>query len=227
MKEPRLAAVHVAVDDVEVAAAFLATVCGSSAQMVDGRQRVGLGDAAIVVAPIGSDGRKGIVGVEVDSVDSSVATGRAQINSLDVQSSSDQPDGQRHEADLFLDHVAVVVEDLEASAQEWENATGVVAEMIGVHPVSNGTLHAARLSVGDRMLELLSPVPGTESAMGARLAKWGEGPMALAMPALDIDSKRAALEAAEVRLLWQDPHWLVHPSNPAGVLIQLTPRVRH
>lgn len=227
MKDVRLAAVHVAVEDVEAAAAFLATVCGSSTDLVDGQRWVGLGDACIIVESVGSDGRKGIVGVSIDGVGSVSGSGTAVINNLQVRTSAESASPQIWEADLFLDHVAIVVDDLDASAQQWETATGVAPEMIGIHPVSNGTLKAARLAVGDRMIELLSPVPGTESAMGARLEKLGEGPMALAMPAVDIDAKRGVLEAEGVRLLWQDPHWLVHPANPAGVLVQLTPRVRH
>lgn len=45
---------------------------------------------------------------------------------------------------------------------------------MAVHPVSKGTLSAARFAVGPRMIELLFPIVGTESALRDRLQKVGE-----------------------------------------------------
>ncbi len=226
MSKHQLTAVRVGVHDVEQAANFLAAVSGGLAES-DGRQsRVQLGGASIVVGPSVDDRACGITAIEISgAVDVPL---RSKLNNVDIVVNAadlvqlvDAPTG----VDVVLDHVAILVKDLDVSAAAWERATGCPAELIGLHPVSNGTLRAARLPVGDRMIELISPVAGTTSAAGIRLARAGEGPMALALPATDLAAKRAELQKQGIRLLWQEPHWLVHPANPACVLIQLTPRV--
>ena len=50
----------------------------------------------------------------------------------------------------------------------------------------------------------------------------------MAIPASDIEVALSRLRATAARVLHQEPHWLVHPKDASGVLIQLTPRVlRH
>ncbi len=129
--------------------------------------------------------------------------------------------------DACLDHVAIRVVDLDAATRRWEMITGVAAHVMGIHPISHGTFTAARIVLGERMIELISPVPGTASPLAERLASHGEGVAVVALPARDIDVTLARLRACGARVLRQEPHWMVHPKDAAGVLIQLTPRVRH
>jgi catechol 2,3-dioxygenase-like lactoylglutathione lyase family enzyme len=129
--------------------------------------------------------------------------------------------------DACLDHVAIRVRDLAAATQRWEAITGVRAHIMGIHPISGGTFTAARIELGERMIELISPVPGQSSPLAERLASHGEGVAAVALPARDIEATLARLRAAGARVLRQEPHWMVHPKDAAGVLVQLTPRVRH
>ncbi len=224
---PQLAAVHIATPHVDDAATFMAVVCGSSVEEANGRPAIPIGDAAIIVDHAADGERTGITAVEVDGVPGDPS--RSLLNNVEVLTNpvpaAATPAGDH--ADVILDHVAIMVEDLESAATAWQAATGMPAELIGLHPISNGTLQAARLTDGGRMLELLSPVPGTTSAIASRMETVGEGAMALALPAVDIDTKLQDLEARDIRLIRQPPHWLVHPANPAGVLIQLTPRVKH
>lgn len=210
---------------------MLAAVCGTT-PVADGEQvRIPIGDATIIVGPLGGVDRPRVVGIEIEGV--GIEPASLRLNGIDVTTRTVGPideaalPDETDRADAYLDHVALVVADLEDTANRWEAAIGVTPELIGLHPVSNGTLEAGRLAVGDRMVELLSPVPGTTSGAAARLERVGEGPMALALPAVDLDAKRRRLEQLGVKLLWQDPHWMVHPANPAGTLIQLTPRVKH
>lgn len=129
--------------------------------------------------------------------------------------------------DARFDHVAIAVNDLRTSSARWALITGTDVEQIGVHPVSNGTFKAARAMLGAQMVELVSPVAGQSSPLATRLTNRGEGMVTLALPAEDLDKTRARLSAAGVRVLAQPPHWLVHPKDASGVLVQVTPRVAH
>lgn len=129
--------------------------------------------------------------------------------------------------DAVLDHVAIRVADLASAGRRWQLITGVAAHHMGVHPISHGAFEATRFALGERMIELISPVPGKPSALAERLASHGEGTAALAIPADDIERTLARVRAAGGRVLRQAPHWMVHPKDAAGVLVQLTPRVRH
>ena len=224
MTGPQLRTVTIAAADVASAAACIATVCGSPVVQRDDQTVVLVDDVAIVIEQVNETARPGIAGIEIDGdVDQRRSV---RLNGIDVIVSP-TPAPPSVPADVVVDHVAIVVADLHESARHWAATIGAPAEMIGIHPVSAGTLVAARFAVGDRMVELVSPVPKADSAIASRLARVGEGPLALALPARDLDAKRRQLTEADVKLSWQEPHWLVHPANPAGVIIQLTPRVRH
>ena len=129
--------------------------------------------------------------------------------------------------DAHLDHVAIRVGNLGTAGRRWETITGMPAHHMGVHPISHGTFEATRLEMGERMIELVSPVPGQPSPLAERLASHGEGVVTVAIPASDIDVALGRLRAIGARVLHQEPHWLVHPKDASGVLIQLTPRVLH
>jgi catechol 2,3-dioxygenase-like lactoylglutathione lyase family enzyme len=129
--------------------------------------------------------------------------------------------------DARLDHVAIAVKNLAQAETVWSRITGVKGELMGVHPASNGSFTASRFVMGEQMIELVSPVEGIESPMARRLAQRGEGIMAIALPADDLDLTLERVRSTGSRVLWQDPHWMVHPKDTAGVLIQLTPRIEH
>lgn len=129
--------------------------------------------------------------------------------------------------DACLDHVAIRVRDLAGAARRWETMTGVRAQAMGVHPISRGAFEATRFEMGARMIELVSPVPGQASLLAQRLESHGEGVVAVAIPADDIEVTLARLRALGARVLRQEPHWMVHPKDASGVLIQLTARIRH
>ena len=127
--------------------------------------------------------------------------------------------------DAFFDHIAIAVADLDAACGRWETILGAPPGSKGLHPL--GTFDAARFFLGDRMIELVSPRPGVESAIAKRLASAGEGVAVLALVARDIDVTLERVKAAGGRVVWSDPHWFVHPKDASGVLVQLTPRLKH
>ena len=234
--------VRIATDDIERAAEVYSAIVGAEAVAGDTAVVVPVGSAEIVITGPKDGRRRGIIGVDVtvDSVADRVdAIGAAGIESTDFGdhshfdlsgldvSISEEATAEPVAGTAHLDHVAVVTADLIAASALWEAATGISAHQMGLHPISGGAFSASRIELGTRMIELISPTPGIESAIAGRLATNGEGPTAVAIPVDDVESCRDSLEALGARVLWADPHWMVHPKDAAGVLVQLTPRVRH
>ena len=131
------------------------------------------------------------------------------------------------DGEVSLDHLAAIVPELEAPTRLLELLTGLHAQRMGHHPISEGTFSANRLMMADQMLELVAPEPGRPSAVASRLALVGEGPSGLALPARQLETKLAQLKAAGIEPLYRAPHWLIRPSQAHGVAVQLTPRVNH
>jgi len=127
--------------------------------------------------------------------------------------------------DTHFDHVAIAVTDLEQACESWSLILGSKPDMKGRHPL--GTFDAVRFLLGDRMIELVSPRPGMDSAVSQRIGSKGEGVITLALVAPDLDRTLERVKTAGARVIWREPHWFVHPKDAAGVLIQLTPRVEH
>lgn len=127
--------------------------------------------------------------------------------------------------DAHFDHVAIAVKDIDQACENWTIILGSPPDMKGPHPL--GTFDAARFLLGNRMIELVSPRPGTDSAVSQRIDSQGEGVIVLALVAPDLDRTLERIKTAGARVVWREPHWFVHPKDAAGVLIQLTPRVGH
>ncbi|RPI46890.1 MAG: hypothetical protein EHM59_06155 [Betaproteobacteria bacterium] len=167
-------------------------------------------------------------GVQLVRQDGHVYVHPRSANGVLVQLTPRRELGPRPKSgDARLDHVAIRVRDLDAASGRWERITGVAAHRMGVHPISGGAFAATRFEMGSRMIELVSPVPGRPSPLADRLASHGEGVVAVALPANDIEVTLERVRAAGARVLRLEPHWMVHPKDASGVLIQLTPRVRH
>lgn len=135
----------------------------------------------------------------------------------------DDPD----DAAIRLDHLAIGVADLAAAGQDWASITGAPPEPMDVHPASDGSFSATRFVLGRQMIELVSPVPGVDSPMARRIARHGDGPVAVALPARDLHGAIDRLAAIGVDVLHTDQHVMLHPCDTGGVLVQLTPRLAH
>jgi methylmalonyl-CoA/ethylmalonyl-CoA epimerase len=168
------------------------------------------------------------IGANVDGPDE-IRIGAEHANGVGVvvRQASNISDDVGAGTPIRLDHVALAVRDLDAAARVWAALTGVRPHMMGVHPVSNGAFTAARLSLGEQMIELVSPVEGHDSPFARRLHSKGEGPGAMALPVDDLDATIGRLAAIGVDVLRPAPHVMLHPRDTGGVLVQLTPRVQH
>jgi len=167
------------------------------------------------------------MGVDVVSESGGIRIEAARANGIGVSLLNAESGGLPGKTSARLDHVALRVRDLETASTVWSAITGIPGQQMGVHPISGGAFVAARFLMGERMIELIAPVAGVESRIAARLASHGEGVAALALPVDDVAAARVRLERIGVRVVRQEPHWMIHPKDAAGVLVQLTPRVAH
>lgn len=201
----------------------------TTTELEDGRLLVGVGGSTIEYVPDAS-ARSGISGIEI-SVDQPADFAQTRLSGIDVTLTGPADAGDTRgidgAPDPRLDHVAIVVNDLAAAARQWSALVGVRAEVMTIHPISDGAFGAARITLGEQMIELLSPIGKHKSSVAARLATQGEGPIAMAVPVADLAKVITRLEATQARVLRQSPHVLVHPRDAGGVLVQLTPRVKH
>ncbi len=125
-----------------------------------------------------------------------------------------------------IDHVAIVVDDIEAALSFWRDALGL--QLTHVEDVPSQESVVAFLPTGEAEIELVKP--STETSGVARyLDKRGPGIHHLCLEVDDIERCLARLQANGVRLI--NPHPVIgtggkriafiHPESTHGVLIEL------
>jgi methylmalonyl-CoA/ethylmalonyl-CoA epimerase len=127
-----------------------------------------------------------------------------------------------------VDHIAIVVEDLDAALATYRDALGIALDHVAEMPDQG--VKAAFLPVGDGEIELLEPL-SPDSGIGKYLAKRGEGLHHICLEVDDIDAALAELKDRGAALIDETPkrgaHGLVafiHPKGAHGVLIELVQR---
>lgn len=124
-----------------------------------------------------------------------------------------------------VNHVAIVVRNIEESLKFWEESLGLKLDHIEVVPSQHSRV--AFIPVGDSEVELVQPTD-SESGLAAYLEKKGEGMHHLCMEVDDIDAKLEELKEKGVRLINEKAEVLpgrkmafIHPKAGNGVLIEL------
>lgn len=124
-----------------------------------------------------------------------------------------------------LNHVAIVVRDIEESLKFWEESLGLSLDHIEVIPSQKSRV--AFIPVGDSEIELVQPT-SSETGLAAYLEKRGEGMHHLCLEVDDIDAKLAELKEKGTRLINETAEVLpgrrmafIHPKAGNGVLIEL------
>ena len=124
-----------------------------------------------------------------------------------------------------INHVAVVVEDIDSSLAFWEGALGIKLEK--VEDVPEQKARVAFLPVGDGEVELVQPTD-TESGTGKFLIDRGGGMHHLCLEVDDIAGMLAQLKEKGVRLINESPLVMegrkiafIHPKSASGVLVEL------
>ena len=125
-----------------------------------------------------------------------------------------------------INHVAVVVDDMEKALRFWRDALGM-------------DLHELRDVPAERSQVAFLPLPGSEvelvkpttddSGIAKYLAKRGPGMHHICLEVDDIDEMLKQLQSKSIRLINEEPrtaadgkkYAFIHPESTAGVLVEL------
>jgi methylmalonyl-CoA/ethylmalonyl-CoA epimerase len=125
-----------------------------------------------------------------------------------------------------VDHIAIVVEDIEAALGFWRDALGL--ELERVEEVPEQAAQVAFLPVGDSEIELVKPTTA-DSGVARFLQKRGPGMHHVCFQVEDIRATLQELKSKSIRLINEEPMVLaggkkiafIHPENTGGVLVEL------
>ena len=125
-----------------------------------------------------------------------------------------------------VNHVAVVVPDLEAAMDFWVEALGLKLER--VEQVPREGVDVAFIPVGESEIELLTPTD-PDSGVARYLEKRGPGLHHICLEVEDIEAMLVRLKAADVQLINETAnetadgkkYAFVHPKATGGVLVEL------
>lgn len=127
---------------------------------------------------------------------------------------------------IRLDHIAVLVENLEDALSFWQDQLGFQLER--VETISSMDVKIAFLPVGESEIELVQPTT-KDSGLAKYLQKRGPGLHHICIEVENISAKLANLEEKGVRLIDDAPVTMddgrqlafLHPKSTGGVLIEL------
>jgi len=130
-----------------------------------------------------------------------------------------------------LDHVAIVVRDIEETLAFYRDILGLELADIKEEPYQ--AVRVAFLPVGESEIELVEPTTA-DSGVARFLQKRGEGLHHICLEVEDIEEALATLAAQGVRLIDEKPRVggggrrfaFVHPKSAHGVLLELIQAIR-
>jgi len=125
-----------------------------------------------------------------------------------------------------LNHVAIVVEDIDESLTFWRDALGI--ELHELRDVPAEKSKVAFLPVAGSEIELVQPTT-EDSGIAKYLAKRGQGMHHLCLEVDDVAGMLAELKAKGIRLITEEPkttadgkkYAFIHPESTGGVLVEL------
>jgi methylmalonyl-CoA/ethylmalonyl-CoA epimerase len=125
-----------------------------------------------------------------------------------------------------INHIAVVVDDMEKSLQFWRDALGL--EVSGLRDVPAEASQVAFLPTGGSEVELVKPTTA-DSGIAKYLAKRGPGMHHICLEVDDIEGMLSQLKARGIHLINEEARSLpggrkyafVHPDATGGVLVEL------
>ena len=125
-----------------------------------------------------------------------------------------------------IDHIAIVVEDIEKTLEFWRDALGL--RLTDVEEVPEQKSQVAFLPVGESEVELVRPTTD-DSGVAKYLQKRGPGMHHICFEVDDIAAALTQLKARGVRLINETPVpgaggkqiAFIHPESTSGVLVEL------
>ena len=126
---------------------------------------------------------------------------------------------------MKLDHIGIVVRDIQAALQVYQQALGL--PLHATAELADQQVRVAFLPIGESNIELVQPTTD-DSGVARYLANRGEGIHHICIEVEDIEAALAQLEAHDVPLIDQVPRQgahgrvaFVHPKGAHGVLVEL------
>ena len=125
-----------------------------------------------------------------------------------------------------INHVAIVVEDMENALTFWRDALGL--ELHDLRDVPAEKSQVAFMPIADNEIELVMPTTD-DSGIAKYLAKRGPGMHHLCLEVDDIEGMLSNLKQKKIRLINEEPHTaadgrkyaFIHPESAGGVLVEL------
>lgn len=125
-----------------------------------------------------------------------------------------------------INHVAVVVDDMEKSLSFWRDALGV--ELHELRDVPAESSQVAFLPLAGAEVELVMPT-SDDSGIARYLAKRGPGMHHICLEVDDIEGMLSHLKVKNIRLINEEPrksadgrkYAFIHPESTGGVLVEL------
>jgi methylmalonyl-CoA/ethylmalonyl-CoA epimerase len=127
---------------------------------------------------------------------------------------------------IKIDHLAILVDDLDAALDFWQAALGLQATQVSEVPSEQAQI--AFLPTGDSAIELVRPTTN-DSGLSRYLEKRGPGMHHLCLQVDDIAAVLARLKEKGIQLINEEPrlgeagrkYAFVHPKSAYGVMLEL------
>ncbi|MGB8982703.1 MAG: methylmalonyl-CoA epimerase [Anaerolineales bacterium] len=125
-----------------------------------------------------------------------------------------------------INHVAVVVDDMQAALSFWRDALGIEVHELRDVPAEKSQV--AFLPLPGSEVELVRPTTD-DSGIAKYLAKRGPGMHHICLEVDDIQGMLAQLKSKGIRLINEEPrtaadgkkYAFIHPGSTSGVLVEL------
>jgi methylmalonyl-CoA/ethylmalonyl-CoA epimerase len=125
-----------------------------------------------------------------------------------------------------INHIAILVDDLEATVRFWQDALGL--EVSHTEDIPGEQAMIAFLPTGDSEIELVRPT-SDDSGLARYLEKRGPGMHHICLEVDDIAGMLARLKAKGIQLINEEPkigsdgrkYAFVHPKSAHGVMVEL------
>ncbi len=129
-------------------------------------------------------------------------------------------------ARIAIDHIAIVVSDMEAALGFWQAALGL--ELQRMESIAAEEVDVAFLETDNAHIELLLPT-SEDSGIARYLASKGGGMHHICLAVADIEAAMQRLDDAGIELINERPrqredgtrYAFVHPKSSGGVLVEL------
>lgn len=125
-----------------------------------------------------------------------------------------------------INHIAILVEDIENALPFWRDALGL--QLAEVEEVEAEKARVAFFPTGESQIELVQPTD-PETGLGRYLSKHGGGLHHICLEVPDIEASMTQLKAHGIELINETPrqrdsgtrYAFIHPKSTGGVLVEL------